>query len=36
MNEAKLRLWQFLYDQGRVTIENIPAEYREHIVETQA
>lgn len=32
MNEAKLRLWQFLYDEGRVDYENIPEEYRVHIV----
>lgn len=32
MNEAKLRLWQFLYDEGRVAYKNIPEEYKAHIV----
>jgi hypothetical protein len=33
MNDAKLRLWQFLYDQKRVELGDIPLEYREFVVQ---
>lgn len=32
MDYSKLRLWKFLYDNGRVLIEDIPEPYKSEIV----